>query len=86
MENKKYYGKLSESINVTVPEVILGDISGDGVVTLEDAQLTLKAALKMIAVKDTQILAADVDSSSGITLEDAQMILKAALKIKPLRK
>ncbi len=62
-----------------------GDIDGDGKVTLEDAQLALKGALKIKTdFTESQMYAADVDSSGKLDLEDAQLILKAALKINPL--
>lgn len=65
-----------------IPEFIKGDANEDTQVTLEDAQLTLKAALKIITLEGAAALAADVTGNGdGITLGDAQLILKVALKI-----
>lgn len=61
--------------------IIRGDVNGDGNVTLLDAQMTLKAALKLKELSFWQKIAANVDEESGITLADAQKILKVALKL-----
>lgn len=58
-----------------------GDVDGDGNITLLDAQLALKAALKLAALTGTKEAAADVDGDGRITLKDAQIILKVALKL-----
>ena len=58
-----------------------GDLDGDGSVTLSDAQLALKAALKIESPSPEQVQTGDVDADGAITLTDAQTILKAALKI-----
>ena len=74
----------SERLNITVTVengIMPGDVNGDGTVNLLDAQMTLKAALKIIALTDDQKEAADVDGKGGVTLADAQLILKYALKI-----
>lgn len=63
------------------PQITTGDVDGDDKVTLTDAQMVLKAALKIESFDETQIEAADVDQNGRITLEDAQRVLKAALKI-----
>lgn len=49
-----------------------------------DAQLTLKAALKIDTLTPEQTKAADVNKDNSITLADAQKILKVALKIETL--
>lgn len=60
---------------------MLGDVDEDKNVSLTDAQLALKAALKIIVLEGTAAKAADVDSNGTIALPDAQKILKVALKI-----
>lgn len=65
----------------SVDDIVKGDANGDKQVTLADAQVTLKAALKIIKTEEIDAVAADVDGKEGIALADAQMILKAALKI-----
>lgn len=59
----------------------LGDLNGDGGITLEDAQLALKAALRIDSLTEAQTQAADVNEDEKLSLEDAQIILKAALKL-----
>lgn len=58
-----------------------GDIDGNGVVELIDAQMALKAALKIITLDADKEVLADADGNGIIELADAQAILKAALKI-----
>lgn len=68
-----------------VSTFVNGDIDGDGKVTLADAQLALKGALKIKKdFTEAQLYAADVDSNDKVDLTDAQLILKDALKIKDL--
>ena len=57
-----------------------GDLTGDGTVGIEDAQITLKAYTEKFAGKDTgltdaQIKAADVNGDGELTVENAQYIL-----------
>lgn len=60
---------------------LVGDVTGNKQVTLEDANVVLKAALKMINLSGEALQAADVDYDSAITLADANQVLKIALKI-----
>ena len=57
------------------------DVDGDGTIGLTDAQMVLKAALKIEALTDEAQKAADVDGDGTIGLSDAQLVLKFALKI-----
>lgn len=63
------------------PNPATGDVDGNGVVDLEDAQLALKAALKIETISEEAQLRTDVVEDKNITLHDAQLILKRALKI-----
>lgn len=58
-----------------------GDINDDGIVNLTDAQIVLKAALRIVTLSSEQKEVADVDWGTGIDLKDAKWILKFALKI-----
>ena len=63
------------------PDVLRGDVTGDGEVSVDDAQLTLKAYTERIAGNDMkltaeQIKAADVNSDGEVSVDDAQNILK----------
>ncbi len=60
---------------------IYGDVNFDKQVGLDDAQLTLKTALKISSFDASQTIAGDVDFDGIISLSDAQIILKKALKI-----
>ena len=66
---------------LVTPDTIRGDVTGDGVVSVDDAQLTLKAYTERIAGNDMklsaeQIKAADVNGDGEISVDDAQNILK----------
>ena len=50
-------------------------------IDLTDAQIILKAALKIIPLEGSAEKAADVDQNGKIDLTDAQLVLKKALKI-----
>ncbi len=63
------------------PAPVRGDVTGDGEVSVDDAQLTLKAYTERIAGNDMkltpeQIKAADINSDGEISVDDAQNILK----------
>lgn len=59
----------------------LGDVSGNGNIELADAQLALKAALKILSLNQNQTKAADANSDGNVELADAQKILMHALRI-----
>ncbi len=65
----------------TASNILSGDVDFDKNVSLSDAQVTLKAALKITMLNEQESLAADVDENGTIELQDAQLILKYALKI-----
>ena len=58
---------------------VKGDVNGDNQVTLLDAQLVLKAALRITDMNNES--QGDVNGDNEVSLKDAQMILKVALKI-----
>ena len=63
------------------PVPLRGDVTGDGEVSVDDAQLTLKAYTERIAgngmkLTAEQIKSADVNSDGEISVDDAQNILK----------
>lgn len=70
-----------DQINLENREIIYGDVNGDGAVTLEDAQLVLRAALRIVDIEETWLENADVDFDGEITLADAQYVLLRALRI-----
>lgn len=69
--------------NVVLDEFqgVYGDVNADGQISLDDAQYTLKAALKIIEFSAQQRIAGDINFDGVVNLEDAQIILKKALRI-----
>ena len=59
----------------------LGDVDGNGIVELKDAQLALRAALGIDRLSEEAAVAADVDKNNQVNLADAQLILRKALGI-----
>lgn len=57
-----------------------GDISGDGLVTAQDALMALQAATRKIILTPEQSACADVDGKDGVTPADALMILQFTTK------
>ena len=68
---------------LTIPQnaEVTGDLNGDGVVGLEDAQMILKAALKIITLNDGLAARADMTGDGSISLDDASAALRKALRI-----
>lgn len=69
------------SFNPTPVDGTLGDADGNGSVELADANLILKAALKIETLTEAQKTVADIDKNGEIELADANAVLKEALKI-----
>lgn len=70
------------ALNDDVSTLKKGDINGDDDITLDDAQIALRAALRIVTdLTDAQKTAADVNGDGDITLDDAQLILRFALRI-----
>ena len=64
------YGKLSE----VLPEFILGDVNGDGDVTVEDVTMISRYNAEYIELDEIQQLAGDVDHDGAVTVSDATLI------------
>lgn len=68
-------------IVVTEPDYLIGDVNGDGAVSLDDASMTLSiyaskaAGLSLDSFTDEQLSIADVDSDGTVSLSDASAIL-----------
>jgi len=62
---------------------VLGDVDGDGNVTVADARLALRQAIKLESYKvgSAQFIACNVDSEGDVTVADARLILRAAIKL-----
>ena len=61
--------------------VVTGDLDGNGKIDLSDAQMVLKAALKIMVLDESGRKKADINRDGKVTLADAQLVLKMALKI-----
>lgn len=61
--------------------IVAGDVDKDGVVTMRDAYLTLKAALGMLQFNERAVKAADFDTDGSIKLTDVRAVLQRVLKI-----
>ncbi len=60
---------------------ILGDIDNDGNITVTDARLALRAAVKLDELDDEKQTLADMDSNGNVTVEDARSILRIAVQL-----
>lgn len=80
------YCNAETTFTVTVtPRFIKGDTDGDGNVTVSDARLALRAAVKLedwgADTTKREYLASDVDGAEGISVADARLILRVAVKL-----
>lgn len=72
-----------ETITPAEPEVMLGDINGDGQITLKDATLLLQHVNEIIMLTAEQLAAADINGDGQITLKDATLLLQFVNEIIP---
>ncbi len=68
--NKIYFKVISE------PDCMVGDINGNGTVSIDDATMVQKAVAEMVVLTGTQTLAADADGDGVVNINDATMIQK----------
>ena len=75
-------------VTVTLPEpetpdVMIGDVDGDGELSSGDARLALRASVKLESYEEgsAAYIAADVDRNGVIESSDARMILRASVKL-----
>ena len=64
------------------PEIILGDVDGDGVVDVTDATLIQRYDVKMAKLDDWQLKAADVDGDGEVTILDVTWIQRYIAEMK----
>lgn len=70
-----------ETIEKLKPQVMPGDVNGDGDILANDARLALRASAKLEPLDETQFLAADVDGDGKILAGDARQILRYSAKL-----
>lgn len=58
-----------------------GDVDNDGEITVEDARLALRIAVKLDLPTDAQFYAADITANGVVNTDDARKILRIAVKL-----
>lgn len=75
------------TINVTTEksakptDYTLGDVNGDGYITVADATLVQQHAAELITLTDTALLAADTNKDGYVTVADATLIQRYAAEL-----
>lgn len=59
-----------------VTKILIGDVDGNGVITIADATLVQKYAVQMVTFTDTQLIAGDCDLDGRVGIKDATLIQK----------
>ena len=59
--------------------VLLGDLTGDGYITADDARLSLRLAVGLVSQTEIFVLIGDVDGNGKLTAGDSRMILRVAV-------
>ncbi|MBQ6066068.1 MAG: leucine-rich repeat protein [Clostridia bacterium] len=69
------------------PDVLPGDVDGDGAVRPEDARLALRMSVKLDPCEEgtAAFIAADANRDGAVTPEDARLILRAAVGLETLK-
>lgn len=68
----------TQPVTEPIGKILVGDVNGDGVITVADATLVQKNAAEMITFDDTQKIAGDCNGDGVITVFDATLIQKYA--------
>lgn len=69
-------------LKIDIPPVYtLGDYSGDGKVTAEDARAVLRISAKIDGADSSKIFIADIDADGKLTASDARRILRVSAKL-----
>lgn len=81
------YKNFAETFTIYIdPSYRRGDVNGDGNVTVADARLVLRQAVKLISLTEgsNPLRAADVDRNGTVNVADARLALRAAVKLEDL--
>lgn len=70
-----------KNANIHFKEYLVGDLSGDDVISIKDVLYLMKYLIGDIELTDSQIICADANNNGELTLADAVMIQKAVLGI-----
>ena len=63
------------------PDVMLGDVDGDGKVSAKDALVIQRYTIKLAKLDDAQLAAADVDGDGKVSGKDALVILRYSINL-----
>lgn len=67
--------------SATPTDYTLGDVNGDGYITVADATLVQQHAAELITLTDTALLAADTSKDGYVTVADATLIQRYAAEL-----
>ena len=71
------YGSNVTSKNLTISQLVLtGDVSGDGIIDVGDAMLTLQNIVGLVNLASNQLEAADTSKDEVVDVGDAILILR----------
>lgn len=58
---------------------LMGDVNGDGIVTVSDATMVARHAMNLVQINANYVQYADMDHNGNITISDAVLVMRAAL-------
>ena len=81
-ETQAVVGMPSTPLILSINDILIGDVNGDGEITVQDASLVLQLVAKKIVPTDDGIVyeAADVNDDGDVTPQDASLILQYVAK------
>ena len=75
---------IAEIFTTTALVARKGDVDNDGAITVSDARLALRFAVKLDKPTEIQKYCADIDGTKRISVADARTILRAAVKLQTI--
>lgn len=72
---------VTKSTSISGNNVMLGDVDGNGIISVADATLVQKHAAEMITLEGEALLAADTSKDGHVTVADATLIQKFAAEM-----
>ena len=67
-----------DNIDYSGDDIIIGDVDGDGLVTMADAVIAARHAMGIITLSDEAFALADMDGDGFVTMLDAVLIMRLA--------
>lgn len=59
-----------------VPQIVIGDVDGDGIVKIQDATLLQRALAEVEVLDENQLAAADADGDGAVLVQDVTTIMR----------